>query len=110
MEGHRVARTEGTGMKGDVPSQRKGTLLTHAESLKVKSGSATVIYSFLVHTATTSIPSAVKKASKPVPLAVKKLQGGVTRRREDRDFGVRSWPEALEARGRKWKGTAVGGV
>ena len=35
-----------------------------------------VKYSFRVHTATTSVPAAVKKASNPEPLLVKKLGGG----------------------------------
>lgn len=49
------------------------TSLTQAPSLRGFSGSETAMYSFLVHTATTSTPSIVKKASNPVPLAVKKL-------------------------------------
>lgn len=49
------------------------TSLTQAPSLRGISGSETAMYSFLVHTATTSTPSMVKKASNPVPLAVKKL-------------------------------------
>lgn len=32
-----------------------------------------VMYSFRVHTATTRVPAAVKKASNPEPLLVKKL-------------------------------------
>lgn len=33
-----------------------------------------VMYSFRVHTATTRVPAAVKKASNPEPLLVKKLR------------------------------------
>jgi len=35
----------------------------------------TVTYSFFVHTATTSTPAELMKASKPVPPGVKKLHG-----------------------------------
>lgn len=49
------------------------SILTQQESVSGFSGSGMAIYSFLVHTATTSTPSMVKKASSPVPLAVKKL-------------------------------------
>lgn len=51
-------------------------LLTQAQSLNGCSGKETAMYSFLVHTATTKTSSVVKKASKPVPLAVKKLHTG----------------------------------
>ncbi len=46
------------------------------QSLNGCSGRETAMYSFLVHTATTRTSSVVKKASKPVPLAVKKLNTG----------------------------------
>lgn len=41
----------------------------------------TVTYSFLVHTATTSTPAVLMKASNPVPLDVKKL--GAQRRHKE---------------------------
>lgn len=43
------------------------------ESAKDTSGKLMVKYSFRVHTATTRVPAAVKKASNPEPLLVKKL-------------------------------------
>lgn len=50
--------------------------LTQAESAKDTSGKLMVTYSFRVHTATTRVPAAVKKASNPEPLLVKKLEAG----------------------------------
>lgn len=54
----------------------RGWRLTQVESAKDTSGKLRVKYSFLVHTATTRVPVAVKKASKPEPLLVKKLGAG----------------------------------
>lgn len=58
------------------PSERMRERLTQAESAKDTSGKLMVKYSFRVHTATTSVPAAVKKASNPEPLLVKKLGTG----------------------------------
>lgn len=54
----------------------RGQELTQAESAKDTSGKLMVTYSFRVHTATTRVPAAVKKASNPEPLLVKKLEAG----------------------------------
>lgn len=58
------------------PTHTQGWRLTQAESAKDTSGKLTVRYSFRVHTATTRVPAAVKKASNPEPLLVKKLGTG----------------------------------
>lgn len=77
-DGHAVLEREPHGVRpraGDPasPQATRQWRLTQAESAKGTSGRLTVRYSLLVHTATTRVPAAVKKASNPEPPLVKKL-------------------------------------
>lgn len=65
-------------LKGRRPGTCTMATECQAESAKDTSGKLRVMYSFRVHTATTRVPAAVKKASNPEPLLVKKLGASKT--------------------------------